>query len=217
MGLFFVILLLFFGYFGTVCLIMSRADRRWPVTAMMAAALLIYGPLVGIVLAAFRYLGEMGLVLYGFGAVYSGVYWLWKAGHAAREGIQVRPAVAVTLAAYCLALFYITIFIRRDVVNTEIQMEIFHWIVEDSGAVRHFLQNIALFIPLGLLTALLPGRKPACAAGVSLGLLFSVCIETIQLVFSMGTCDIDDIISNTLGALLGAGAVFIWDRCRNGK
>ena len=39
--------------------------------------------------------------------------------------------------------------------------------------------------------------------GFVLGLVLSVAIETVQLTAKLGTCDLDDIISNALGAAVG--------------
>ena len=38
---------------------------------------------------------------------------------------------------------------------------------------------------------------------VLLSFLFSLCIETVQLVWKVGSFDVDDMILNTLGGLLG--------------
>ena len=38
-----------------------------------------------------------------------------------------------------------------------------------------------------------------------LGAVFSLCIETTQLVFRVGSFDVDDLLLNTLGILAGCG------------
>ena len=49
-----------------------------------------------------------------------------------------------------------------------------------------------------------------------LGAVFSLCIETTQLVFRVGSFDVDDLLLNTIGALAGyltfCGARKIWRR-----
>lgn len=62
--------------------------------------------------------------------------------------------------------------------------------------------NVALFVPLGLFVYLALGRwvwrsTAACA-------LISVCVELLQLHIWSRSSDVDDVISNTLGGLLGA-------------
>lgn len=72
--------------------------------------------------------------------------------------------------------------------------------------------NIFLFVPLGAgLKAL--GVKHA----VLIALGVSVLVEALQYLFALGFCETDDVINNTLGALLGSvlymlSNKFIWRR-----
>ena len=65
------------------------------------------------------------------------------------------------------------------------------------------LLNIALFVPLGVLLPLLwkPFRKWYAALGAGFGV--SLLIELAQLFTGSGMCDVDDLFTNTLGAMLG--------------
>lgn len=65
----------------------------------------------------------------------------------------------------------------------------------------NFLGNIVLFMPNGFFTALLMD-KPRCWKSVLATLGLSLMIEVFQLFISRGT-DVDDLILNTLGGLLG--------------
>ena len=72
------------------------------------------------------------------------------------------------------------------------------------------LLNIALFIPLGVLLPLLwkPFRKWYAALGAGFGV--SLLIELTQLFTGSGMCDVDDLFTNTLGAMLGwCAAMFV--------
>lgn len=74
------------------------------------------------------------------------------------------------------------------------------------GPVFNTLGNIALFVPLGMLTVMLwrHTARPVLRT-VLAGLLFSLLIETTQFLFALGRTDIDDLLLNTLGAAVGAG------------
>lgn len=74
------------------------------------------------------------------------------------------------------------------------------------------LLNIAFFIPVGLLAAVLFCRHGRWWVPVALGCLLSVCIELTQLLARCGYCEVDDVMNNTLGAALGAGLVWLIDR-----
>ena len=65
------------------------------------------------------------------------------------------------------------------------------------------LLNIALFVPLGFLLPLLakPFRKWYAALGAGFGV--SLLIELSQFFTGRGMCDVDDLFTNTLGAMLG--------------
>lgn len=73
---------------------------------------------------------------------------------------------------------------------------------------RSMLMNIYLFVPFGLsLPWVLQGkcRKTVCVAvTVTIGLLLSISIEALQYYTGLGRSEVDDVIMNTLGCLLGA-------------
>lgn len=63
--------------------------------------------------------------------------------------------------------------------------------------------NILGFVPFGFCMPLLDRKHRSWYVIVLESTFFSVCIETIQLVSRVGSCDVDDVILNTLGGLLG--------------
>jgi len=62
--------------------------------------------------------------------------------------------------------------------------------------------NIALFIPVGFLIPLIY-RKMTWQKSLIFGLILTFIIETTQTVFHIGIFDIDDIILNALGVMIG--------------
>lgn len=76
--------------------------------------------------------------------------------------------------------------------------------------------NILLYIPMGFL---LPQviHKLRFGRVVLMGFLASLLTETVQLVFHLGWFDVDDLINNTLGTLMGfiLFALFIKRRHRS--
>ena len=77
-----------------------------------------------------------------------------------------------------------------------------------KGALRQFFGNIIMFMPAGLLMPFV-FKKTRCFLWALLGaFLFTLCIESLQLVLCVaGMClrefDVDDLILNTFGAVLG--------------
>ena len=71
------------------------------------------------------------------------------------------------------------------------------------------LANVVMFVPIGFLAGRLMGWK-----GIVLGFGFSVIIELMQLLTGRGLFEFDDIIHNTLGAIIGFGTCVLLRRIR---
>lgn len=67
-----------------------------------------------------------------------------------------------------------------------------------------YVQNVLFFIPFGFL---FPWKKwkPVFMSA----LMTSAIIEATQYIFNLGWCELDDVISNTAGALIGFGCYVI--------
>ncbi len=110
---------------------------------------------------------------------------------------------------YCAIVVAATILIRRGTFTKSINMIPLDRVVKavtigKIDSMEHDLLNILLFIPFGFLLAQINKqvfRKNVYA--LIFGFAASSVIETIQLVFHLGECDINDIIANTLGAVIG--------------
>lgn len=72
-----------------------------------------------------------------------------------------------------------------------------------NAVLVNFPGNILIFMPIGLFAGLL-ADKPRWWKGILLSFGLSLLIEFFQLFVSRGT-DVDDLILNTLGGLLGHG------------
>lgn len=102
---------------------------------------------------------------------------------------------------YFIAIVYLTLMFRENSGAT-LKLEPF-WsyrkIMVDSEARADILKNIWLFIPLGaILYRIHPSGRMIL---IPLGL--SILIEAIQYFAGTGFCELDDVISNTLGGLIG--------------
>jgi glycopeptide antibiotics resistance protein len=73
-----------------------------------------------------------------------------------------------------------------------------------SHNIINLLGNIALFIPLGIFLPLVIGKEYMSLKSVCcISILVSLCFEVSQVVFSIGTFDVDDLLLNTFGGMLG--------------
>lgn len=80
--------------------------------------------------------------------------------------------------------------------------------------------NILMFVPIGLTmpNAICGLNKHCVRSTITICCLFSLCIELCQYVFGLGRCEIDDIIMNTIGAVLGITSFLLyrWIKSRIG-
>lgn len=81
--------------------------------------------------------------------------------------------------------------------------------------IRTNFMNVALFYPAGLLSAsLLPDKWPRLQKILSAAILFalfSAVIEYTQFFCALGKPEVDDVIHNTLGAILGTLPIVFQD------
>ena len=115
------------------------------------------------------------------------------------DGRRVTPRPL--LAAYILFILMETIIGRKTGVG-RVEMVPF-WSYSHPELRMEIVLNYILFIPLGCLLYLCFGEKFGLRVGIA-GLLLSVSIEIVQLVFRIGLFEFDDIIGNTIGCLIGA-------------
>ena len=99
----------------------------------------------------------------------------------------------VLVALYVLIILWITLFSRRPM-ESRIFRGLF-WEIE-MGYWNNIIQNILLFIPLGFLIG---GKR-----GIIAGVLLSIGIESIQFIFRLGYCELDDVLNNTMGTAIGS-------------
>jgi glycopeptide antibiotics resistance protein len=83
------------------------------------------------------------------------------------------------------------------------------WLPVVTYSVLEFTANIALFVPAGVLGVLWLGRRRWWLA-VPVGLALTCAIEAVQaLALPDRYPDVRDLVSNTLGALIGAAATVV--------
>ena len=69
---------------------------------------------------------------------------------------------------------------------------------------KNLAVNIIMFMPCGFLTPLFLKRNEIWHILI-VGIILSVIVEMLQALLGVGTVDIDDVILNTVGLLLGFG------------
>lgn len=111
----------------------------------------------------------------------------------------------ILFGAYIAAVLWITLFSRIGGGYRGFLLPFHSYVEICKGEERPLLENIGnvvLFIPLGVALQSI-GVKDVKKAG----LLASLLIEILQFTFALGTFECDDLIHNTLGAVIGVWCV----------
>ena len=144
--------------------------------------------------------------------------------HRLEKGRLWRPAVTLLLLAWLAVIVSATLAGRGGLsYPPEPELLPFHsyravMAGENPELLRSTFMNAVLFYPMGLLGCdVLPrrwSRKRRVFVTVALCALLSLGIESTQYLFALGQAEVDDVIHNALGALLGGAICEILPRMR---
>ena len=130
-----------------------------------------------------------------------------------------RGRVAL-LGLYMLFILYMTLYVRESAENTPVSFELFRsfrGFLNNHETRMQILNNMMLFLPFGFFLYLIWPHPTT----VLISAVFSVLIEGTQLITGLGWCEIDDVLSNSLGGAVGilvaAIAQKIRIRCKNSR
>lgn len=120
----------------------------------------------------------------------------------------MEAALIIVAIGYVYALLKIVLF-KYGLTTGErsLNLQPFDWNNMLSGgttldvSLKNILGNIAIFIPLGIYTSLL--LKKNIWISVLIGFSVSLLFEIIQFASGCGAADIDDVILNSLGTIIG--------------
>lgn len=142
-----------------------------------------------------------------------------------RLSVHVRNSIVWFLLGIYLAVMFVTVFLSREPGSRQgIDMTLFGTWGETPQAHAFVIENVLLFVPFGILYPFaMTSAGGACddirSCGriasrftVLLGFIISVGIETVQLITERGYCQLDDVVMNTLGSLVGYVIFLLIDR-----
>ena len=107
------------------------------------------------------------------------------------------------LTVYIYCVLQITIFSRQAGNFGGIDWR-FMTIWSENDAQKAFLiANIIMFIPLGILMPMICKWTKHIMISLPIAILSSICIEAVQLKYQLGYCQLDDVVANSSGFLIG--------------
>lgn len=122
-----------------------------------------------------------------------------------RRGI--RYSMGVLLIEYIGLLYCSTVFYR--ITSKSVQYDYMpFWSYQayfdgrEPNALIENMMNILVFVPIGLLLGCLIKNKTFVRVAI-VGACISIGIELLQLIFKKGFSELDDVMHNTLGCMIG--------------
>ncbi len=145
-------------------------------------------------------------------AAVAGYYLVWRL--ALKKSGRVLPAMVLFLI-YIEVLLEMALFSREPGSRDGIDLQLFGTWGMTAVAHAYFIENIIMFVPFGLLVPRAFFSRKYVINGhsgrtfqryllcVAVGFALSCVIELVQLVTGRGFCQLDDIVTNTAGTVLG--------------
>lgn len=115
----------------------------------------------------------------------------------------------VVFLGIVFAILFTTLFSRAENPQEPVWIPLYSFVEAKAQPERYrsTLMNAFLFQPLGLsLPNVLPRKAHPVVVTIVFAMLLSIAIEATQLFYGLGQCEVDDVILNTLGAVLGTMA-----------
>lgn len=146
-------------------------------------------------------------------AFFGGSVLLWVIGGKAKGGVYAARLFSLL---YIVLLFCTTVIFRETHPAPEYQFHPF-WHYRDirqgvnvEVLLPDVVLNVLVFIPVGLALCLSFKKRRWLVPLIGCGLSFT--IELLQFLFLKGCTDVDDVIHNTLGCLIGCGVCLVVEK-----
>jgi glycopeptide antibiotics resistance protein len=120
-----------------------------------------------------------------------------------RKRLHGRPIAYAFFGACCFVILYITLLSRDATRSRVIDLELFSTWGINARNNAYVIENVLLFIPFGFAACLALPKVRNLILCALFGLAGSVAIEVLQLASRRGYFQVDDILTNVIGALIG--------------
>lgn len=111
--------------------------------------------------------------------------------------------VAFFFIVYAYCVLQLTIFSRHMRNYGGIDWRFLARWNENDAQKAFLIANIIMFIPLGILLPMVGKWARHIMLSLPVAMLSSICIEAVQLKYQLGYCQLDDVVVNTIGFLIG--------------
>ena len=127
------------------------------------------------------------------------------------EGVFMKKTTHILFTIYLFLVIWIILFKLSVSIDQlphfrSFNLIPFYYPNETTYQIKEVLENMIIFIPFGLYLKTLNINSERT---VFLGFLLSLSLELSQYIFGIGASDITDLITNTIGVLVGVGLYFL--------
>lgn len=119
-----------------------------------------------------------------------------------RRKAKISPA-GILLFIYIEVLVQTAFLSRESGSRKGIDFSLFETWGQTSVAHAYFIENIIMLIPFGILAPIVLKQMRKMRFCVLTGFLLSCGVEISQLITQRGYCQLDDVVTNTAGTLIG--------------
>lgn len=132
------------------------------------------------------------------------IYQALKRGTVLRFRSVFKKSMLVFLfTCYIYMVIAITLLSRAEGSNDSLNLQLFSTFDGRIGNQIFLIENVILFIPFGVVYGIIWKKWKGFFATTFFACSCSFCIELMQYMTGRGKFEIDDILTNTVGALLG--------------
>lgn len=110
---------------------------------------------------------------------------------------------------YLFMLMYIAFLSRQPGSRDALRLQLLCIFSKDIWARTYAIENIVLFIPFGFMLPLIFSRCDTFKWCMLVGIISSVAIELIQNVTKRGYSELDDVLNNSIGTMIGYGVLVV--------
>ena len=132
-----------------------------------------------------------------------------------------KPVLYLMLGAYLILYSFLVYFGRKPYAKPQLHLDLFwsYRIAFDGFKIKHLsyareiLLNILVYVPLGMiLAAIFRGSRHPILWPVLIGLGLSVVTEGVQYMTRRGITELDDVMDNGVGLLIGIGTFVLTEK-----
>lgn len=133
-----------------------------------------------------------------------------------KKKLKLYQAIAIVCFAVCMCFLYATTLFTRATLGTHefrcmLRVDLRLFLAGVQSEWDQVILNIILFIPFGVLWTVIRRNKCNICEVIFVGLVLSLSVEITQYIAMRGVMDVEDVITNVMGAFLGGFIVkIIW-------